>query len=798
MEDVGVDLLAEVLQQMPAGVVIARPDGSLLMANDRLQEIWAAPGLAERRSWDDWSRFPMWTLDGRPVAPADRPVVRAATRGEVLRDVDVLVDLPDGRRRTMRMNAGPVRGRDGAIVAAVGTVVDITDRLAAAAALERVERRYQALHDSGVIGVVIADDETIVEANTAFLTMVGRSRSDLEAGRISWRAMTPPEHAERDARALDELRRDGCAQAFEKEYVRPDGRRVPVLIGCVRLSAEPFEVLAYVADLSARRAAERARLTLLASEQEARRRLAAILAGISDAFFAVDGDWRFTYVNPKAEDLLERPAYELLGRPVWERFPPGPGSRFEAGFRRAVETGEPESFEARYEPLDRWFEVRAHPSRDGLSVFFQDINERKRAEVRSAALRELADELARVIEPDAIARVVVEQGVRAFGASAGYLAFEQDAETLRLVLHRGYARHVDEWTEWPRDLPSPVADALRTRDLVLVHDRDEWAERYPELLHTVRHAAHASAPLLLDGEVIGVLGLSFDRPSAFECDHRDLLRDIARRCAQAIERGRLYHERSEVARTLQEGLLPDALPEIPGVRLAAHLQPLGRGNEVGGDFYDAFQLPDGRWLLTMGDVCGKGAEAALVTALARHTLEAVALLDPDPVRMLRRINEGLRRRSGGQFLSMVLLLLDAADGRLTLVSAGHPPVLRLRDGEAPEALRAQGMLLGISDDPPLSPVEVQLEAGDTLVLYTDGVIEARVHGELFGEPRLLGALATADPADPTDVIAHVRTALHQFDGGQARDDQALLVVHAETAAEAAVDRRWTLGYRSVS
>jgi PAS domain S-box-containing protein len=665
-----------------------------------------------------------------------------------------------------------------------------------------VERRYRALLDSGVIGVLIADDRDIVEANDAFLELVGYSREDLEAGRISWRAITPSEHEAADARAFEQLLTDGAMEPSEQEYVTKDGRRVPVLIGFVRLREEPFEVLAYVLDLTGRRAAERTRDAVLASEQEARRQLAGILAGISDAFFALDREWRFTYVNPQAEALLGRPGFALLGHELWEEFPAAVGSVFERAYRRAADTGEPESFEAYYAPLDRWYEVRAQPGCDGLSVFFQEIDDRKRAEARSAALRELADALVRVIEPEAIAQVVVEQAMRGLGGAAGSLAFQKDADTLRLAYHHGYQAHVDEWTEWPTTFPSPVRDALRSRDLVLLESREAWAERYPELLHTVRHEAYAAVPLLLDGAVIGCLGLSFDRVRTFAAEDRELLREVARRCAAAVERGRLYEERAEVARTLQRGLLPGALPEIPGVRLAAHLRPLGRGSEVGGDFYDAIELGEGRWLVAMGDVCGKGAEAALLTALARHTLEAVALLDPDPVRVLRRINEALRRRGGGQFLSMVVVLVEPATGRATLVSAGHPPVVRLRAGAEPELLRAHGLLLGVHADPPLQPLALELQAGDTLVLYTDGVTEARVRGELFGEPRLVETLASCDPADPPGVIARVRMALSAFDGGHARDDQALLVLHATPMASAvakpAVEAGWTVGYRSVS
>ena len=170
-------------------------------------------------------------------------------------------------------------------------------------------------------------------------------------------------------------------------------------------------------------------------------------------------------------------------------------------------------------------------------------------------------------------------------------------------------------------------------------------ERHRELIGKFATQSTLLVPLTARGRSLGVMALGFN--SLVGDDHLSLFEDVARRAALAIDNARLYEERAKVARTLQRSLLPPALPHVPGVQLAARYHAAGEGNEVGGDFYDCFPTGDGAWALVIGDVCGKGAEAAAVTALARYTVRASATLHSDrPQVVLEDLNDAIRREGG--------------------------------------------------------------------------------------------------------------------------------------------------------
>ena len=238
-------------------------------------------------------------------------------------------------------------------------------------------------------------------------------------------------------------------------------------------------------------------------------------------------------------------------------------------------------------------------------------------------------------------------------------------------------------------------------------------------------------PLVAHGRDVGVLSLGWRdagrRPAR---DEWSLVEALAQRIALAVDGALQYRERAHVAQTLQASLLPAALPDIPGATVAAQYVASGEGMDVGGDFYDVFALDDGSWILVIGDVLGKGAEAAAVTALARYTVRAVAGRSPSPAATLAALNdEMLRQRNPDRrFVTAVLARLEPhADGgaRLVVASGGHPPPVLLRAGGDAEVVPCPGTLLGVEHDARSFDQEIELGPGDTLVLYTDGVTEAR-------------------------------------------------------------------------
>jgi serine phosphatase RsbU (regulator of sigma subunit) len=259
---------------------------------------------------------------------------------------------------------------------------------------------------------------------------------------------------------------------------------------------------------------------------------------------------------------------------------------------------------------------------------------------------------------------------------------------------------------------------------------------------------------------------------------REILSALASQCAQALDRAGLYEHQHHIATTLQEGLLPKSLPEIPGAELAARYNAGARAMDVGGDFYDVF--PRGEdWVMVIGDVCGRGAEAAQLTGLARHTIRAQAQHLERPSEILHALHDAIvadAGRESARFVTAGCVLLRG-DGALCAAFAGHPPGLIARASGAVDEVPTTGQLLGLIEDLRITDVEAQLEPGDAVVLYTDGVIEARAGRELFGEERLSALLGDVGPRGLS--AGAIADAVHEATiafAGATEDDLAVLVL----------------------
>ncbi|HEX2316045.1 MAG TPA: SpoIIE family protein phosphatase [Thermomonospora sp.] len=253
---------------------------------------------------------------------------------------------------------------------------------------------------------------------------------------------------------------------------------------------------------------------------------------------------------------------------------------------------------------------------------------------------------------------------------------------------------------------------------------------------------------------------------------RELL--LARQRAQESER------RARVlAETLQRSLLPPALPPVPGLDVADAYRPAGHGDEVGGDFYDLFETAPGEWGLVLGDVCGKGAEAAVVTSLARYTVRAVATESERPSGVLRRLNTALVRQRTERFLTAVYARLRRESGgsfQLTVSLGGHPAPLHASADGRVRKIGREGDLLGILDEVSVSDSTVTLLPGDAVLFFTDGVEEARSEREFFDEHRLTELLAASGDLTARGVADRLLHRVLAFQDDLPRDDIALIVL----------------------
>jgi sigma-B regulation protein RsbU (phosphoserine phosphatase) len=236
-------------------------------------------------------------------------------------------------------------------------------------------------------------------------------------------------------------------------------------------------------------------------------------------------------------------------------------------------------------------------------------------------------------------------------------------------------------------------------------------------------------------------------------------------------------EARALARTLQQTLIPPAPPVIPGLDLAAAYHPAGLGTEVGGDFYDVFRVGEDDWVVTLGDVCGKGYDAAIVTALVRHTVRALSVGERSPARVLSGLDEVLRNHDADRFCTAVVLHLShEGDGwRLSAALGGHPAPLLVRSGGAARPIGGRGPLLGVLDHALFSDEQLWIGPGDAVLLYTDGVLEGRRGSELYGEDRLFATIERVG-AHPVELVAEVMDGVLEFQSGTAHDDVALVAI----------------------
>jgi serine phosphatase RsbU (regulator of sigma subunit) len=301
-----------------------------------------------------------------------------------------------------------------------------------------------------------------------------------------------------------------------------------------------------------------------------------------------------------------------------------------------------------------------------------------------------------------------------------------------------------------------------------------------------RMGAVAGAPLLVGPRMIGVLEVGRGEALAFGADELALLQLAADRTAMALDHARAVARERHIAQTLQRSLLPEALPTIAGIELTARFLPAGEGQEVGGDFYDVTALGGDRWLLVLGDVCGKGPEAAALTAMVRYTLRAEAMHEPRPGELIGLLNDAIvAHRSAVSFCTVLCLVLDLSGEhpRLTVASGGHPMPLIVHDDSAVEYPdNPGGPIVGVFPGVDFGQATLTLAPGDTVIAFTDGLLEAHAPEQIL-TPRELGEAVRLSPRRPLPAFLQaLEDAALGASIAPVRDDIAILAFGVDAPA----------------
>jgi GAF domain-containing protein len=543
---------------------------------------------------------------------------------------------------------------------------------------------------------------------------------------------------------------------------------------------------------------------LSAELSTAERQLQVILGAIDAAVTVRDRHGRMLYANQAAANLLKLPdPAAVLAQP-----PGGLMARFDvytedgdpvditdlAGTRLLMGEAAPEAMVVRNVVKEtgeeRWLlnKATAVAGPDGEVLMavnlIEDITETKRHEIAQRLMAETLRTLAEKPDLPTTLQAIAEAAVPGLADWASVNMVEESGEIGTLAIaHRDPNKVRQGWylnQRWPahHDESTGLGSVLRTGEPLLVHEitdemlasRAQDAEHLA-ILREVGVNSAMIAPIRSGERILGAL--TFVSCTSRRFDERDLelACDLGRQAGVIVDSTELQAAESHIAQTLQAGLIPRSLPAVQGWELSSAYRAAGRAVEVGGDFYDLLTF-DGGWAAVIGDVMGKGAEAAALTALARHTLAAIVAATGDFAYALQILNRRLRERGDDYHSLCTVAAVVATNGdQVTILSAGHPlPVLRR--GVAAWPVGRPSPMLGFVDEIALESTPVQVDPGDQLILYTDGVLDATGASGRFGEARLLETVRAL--GDGVAAAHRILGAIDGFRDSDQADDIAIL------------------------
>jgi PAS domain S-box-containing protein len=502
----------------------------------------------------------------------------------------------------------------------------------------------------------------------------------------------------------------------------------------------------------------------------------------------LDGGW-LDSIHPEDRDRVQRDWRESLRS----------GRIFDDRFRMRTKAGAYRHYDVRAVPIERDGKIAewvgactdVTSQREAEEMRGRLTEQLSAAALRTARLQQATSMLAEALDVEQVVEVITEVGRTAIGALRSAVALlDEERLRLRVVNPDGLAPVGPDSADarLTLDTPSVMTRAIATRRPVLIPSPEELRRQFePDLAEgagsdaiedTGDERSWVGLPLLAAGAPLGALRFSFNRPRRITEEERVFLEALAGQCALAVERAEMYEREHNAAVTLQRSLLPDKLPDVPGLALDARYLPVTRNMEIGGDWYDVFWLPDRRLAVTVGDVMGKGLQAAAGMGRVRNALRALALTDPRPAAVL----SGLDRLFSAteleeQVTTVSYLVIDPETGEGQAGNAGHLPTLLLTPGALPVLDQAEaGTPLGWPS--PRRQHAFRLPPGSTAVFYSDGLVENRVRGLDAGLDELV-SIAAGAPEDLQDAPGRLLQYLldHMLAGHEQDDDVTVLVMH---------------------
>ena len=407
------------------------------------------------------------------------------------------------------------------------------------------------------------------------------------------------------------------------------------------------------------------------------------------------------------------------------------------------------------------------------------LEEERRLRRRSERLQSMTAALSGSVTQRDVAEVAVAEIIEAVGAAgAGVAVIQEERRRVSTLSYDGYDHDVvHPLLEASVDAHTPGNRTIRLKRTTFYETVEEVAEEYPDAgreLAETGHSSFAFVPLVAGGAASGLVVTSWAERRTMAPEERVFLETLVSQTAQALDRARHFESERTIAETLQRSVLPVSLPAIDGVELAARYLPGTAEVEVGGDWFDAVSLPNGKLGIAVGDVVGKGVQSAATMAQLRNALRAFALDQMKPSSTMSRLNRLAQELPESAFATIVYAVVDPVARTCRFTSAGHPPPLVVYpDGRAQFLEGGRSVPLGTAPDTVYTQDVAQLPFGSSLILYTDGLIERRSES-IDDSLRRLRETALSAPPDPEGLVEHILSELIGVE--ERRDDVAVLAM----------------------
>ncbi len=705
---------------------------------------------------------------------------------------EVRIIRKDGKIKDARLSTNALRDPDGETIAIYASFLDLTELKRADKAVRESEEKYRMLVERSNDGIVVLQDFEIKLTNERFSEMSGYPKDQLIGFDFS-QFLVPEERDILQDRYVRRMAGEQVPQNYEMQLTKADGSKADVDInaGVITYEGKPADLVLF-RDISKRKLAEEA---LRESEEEFR----TLLSNVDAIIVRIGADFRPITVGEQIEKWTGYSAEELIISPnLWLNLVSAEDlEKIRAASSKALSDKKTVTIEIKLKHIlgqERWLRGRLTPRFDanGNLVYWDgvgmDITERVEAverETRHSRLIAALVDMSQVFVSTRDTNKIMSIAVRSTGSLLNCICSisEIDHESGRLHSITGYSKDGKKWKQVDDTFDKigiTLEDIFGSEGLHpgISTDLTEKSPRSFEFSLATGLRSSIAVPVYVEGEVFGVLTNGrMQGEKAFDDEDLWFMSEVASHVSAALTNASLYRRQARISETLQRSLIPDEV-NVRGLETATLYLPAAGEVGVGGDFFDVIVFDNGMVGLVVGDVSGKGLDAAIHTAEAKYMLRGYAHQNPEPGYVISALNEALCAYMGEfTFVTMFYGLIDPTNHSLNYVNAGHesPLVLCRNTGRVYE-LEPSGMILGIQCGFHYISRKIDLAKDDFLFCYTDGLTDTKCNGDRFGFERLKNTIDQSRSQSSQELLDYVCCVVNECSAGVRTDDQVVVVV----------------------